>query len=255
MNHELKKLLLRQREEDTFHTSLENEFQFYRSIQQGDLTVLEGDMKIEPLEGMGTLSSDSLRNIKYHLIILIAMITRFCVEGGLDSETAYTMSDMYIRQVDQTLSQDKLSHIKKEVITQYTRTMHNLKKQKPASLPVIHAIEYIENHLTSPLTNTEIGKAISCNPDYLSRLFKKETGLTLNHYILEQKCHTACYMLENSSASCTSISAFLGFSSCSHFIIRFKRIKGMTPEEYRRSKIRNTLSSFALPPETLKEPI
>ena len=244
MKQELEELLLKQKEEDNFHTSLEKEFQFYRSIQQGELSVLEGDMKIEPLDGMGMLSNDPMRNMKYHLIILTAMITRFCVEGGLGSETAYTMSDMYIRKVDQAASSLELSNLKKEIITKYTRIMHNLKKEPPRSLPVIRAIDYIEKHLTYPLANKEIAQAVSCNPDYLSRLFKKETGAALNHYILEQKCRTACYMLENSTASCTEISAFLGFSSCSRFISRFKHIEGMTPDEYRRSKIRNTLSSF-----------
>lgn len=244
MKQELERLLLKQQEEEAFHISLENEFHFYRSIQQGDLTVLEGNMAIEPLEGMGTLSANPMRNMKYHLIILIAMITRFCVEGGLDSETAYTMSDMYIRQIDQTSSLEELSRIKKEAITQYTYAMHDLKKQQLFSLPVVQAADYIRRHLTSPLTNREIAAAVSCHPDYLSRLFKQETGSTLTQYVLEQKCRTARYMLENSSASCTSIGAFLGFSSCSHFISRFKSIEHMTPEEYRRSKVHHTLSSF-----------
>lgn len=244
MKHELEYLLFQQQQEESFHTSLEHEFHFYRSIQQGDLSVLEGNMQVEPLEGMGTLSTNPMRNMKYHLIVLIAMMTRFCVEGGLDSETAYTMSDMYIRQIDQATIQEELSKIKRTAITQYTNAMHDLKKQQPFSLPVVRAIDYIRRHLTTPLTNAEIAAAVSCHPDYLSRLFKKETGSTLSKYVLEQKCHTARYMLENSAASCTSISAFLGFSSCSHFISRFKSIEHMTPEEYRRSKANHTLSSF-----------
>lgn len=250
MQRELKKLLLQQQKEETFHTSLETEFHFYRSIQQGDFSVLEGHMLAEPLEGMGILSKDSMRNMKYHQIILIAMIARFCVEGGLNIETAYTMSDMYIRQTDTATTPVELSKIKKDVITAYTQTMHNLQRQKSTSLPVIQAMEYIETHLTAPLTNMEIGKAIGCNCDYLSRLFKQETGLTLRKYVLHQKCHTAKYMLENSSASCTDIAIFLGFSSCSHFISRFKQLEGITPKEYRHSKIRNTLSSFQILSDT-----
>ncbi len=244
MNRELKKLLIQQREKESYHIPLEKEFQFYRSIAQGDLSVLEGDMMIEPTEGMGILSLDSLRNMKYHLIILIAMITRFCIEGGLTSEEGYTMSDLYIRQIDQTQEPIKLARIKRNAITEFTRTMHNRNKQRPVSLPVIQAIDYIEQHLTSPLTVQNIANVVGCNADYLSRLFKKETGLTLSRFLLEQKCHSARYMLENSTATCTDIAAFLGFSSCSHFIERFKQVEGMTPETYRRSKVRNTITGF-----------
>lgn len=243
MNRELEKLLLQQQKEDYLHISPEHEFQFYRRVQQGDLSVLEGNMRIEPFEGMGVLSKHPIHNMKYHLIILIAMLTRFCVEGGLSMETAYTMSDMYIRQVDQSDDPERLSAIKRETITQFTRTMHQLKKQKPVSLPVARAMDYIDAHITSALTNQEIASYVSCHPDYLSRLFKKETGATLSRYVLIQKCHTACYMLENSSESCTDIGSFLGFSSCSHFIERFKLIKQMTPEEYRHWKAGNAFGS------------
>ncbi|MDE6568478.1 MAG: AraC family transcriptional regulator [Lachnospiraceae bacterium] len=244
MNHELNKLLLQQREEEHFHISLETEFQFYRCISQGDLSILDGEMMTDPTEGLGLLSLDPLRNKKYHLIILIAMITRFCIEGGLPQEEGYTMSDYYIRQVDQTMDSRSLSLLKQEVITEFTKTMHNLKRRRPASLPVIQAMDYIDQHLTTPLTVREIADAVSCHPDYLSRLFKKETGVSLSRFLLEQKCHCACYMLENSTATCTDIATFLGFSSCSHFIKRFRQIEGMTPEEYRHSKIRNAFNGY-----------
>ena len=246
MNKELERLLLQQQEDNYFHTSLENEYRFYRRVQQGDLSVLEGEMQIEPLEGFGRLSSNPVHNMKYHLIILIAMLTRFCAEGGLPVETAYTMSDMYIRQIDQSYEASQLSAIKREAITQFTKTMHDLKKKKPVSYPVAKAMDYIDAHITSPLDNSEIASAVSCNPDYLSRLFKKETGTPLNRYVLIQKCKTACYMLENSSESCTDIATVLGFSSCSHFISRFKSVINMTPEEYRHYKSRNGLGAVIL---------
>lgn len=244
MNHELKKLLMEQRENEAYHIPLEKEFHFYRRIAQGDLSVLEGDIMIEPTEGMGTLSFDPLRNIKYHLIILIAMVTRFCIEGGLSSEEGYTMSDLYIRQIDQTADPEVLTRIKRDAITDFTLTMHNLNKKHPTSLPVVQAIDYIDQHLTASLSVQEIADAVSCHADYLSRLFKKETGLSVSRFLLEQKCHSARYMLENSNATCTDIAAFLGFSSCSHFIQRFKQIEGITPEAYRQSKIRNTFTGF-----------
>ena len=65
MNQELNKLLLRQREEEHYHIPMEKEFHFYRSIAQGDLSILDGDMMVDPTEGMGVLSYHPLRNQKY----------------------------------------------------------------------------------------------------------------------------------------------------------------------------------------------
>lgn len=244
IHRELQELLLKQKQAEDFHIPIEKEFVYYRRIAHGDLSVLEEEMT-GPGEGQGVLSGDPLRNSRYHLIILTAMITRFCIEEGLNSETAYTMSDMFIRKLDQAQTEQALLKIHYDILSQFIHIM-NTEKKRRYSMPVTKAAEYIENHLTEALSNTEIAEAVSCTPDYLSRLFKKETGLTLSRYVLEQKCHTACYMLENGDHSCTEIGAFLGFSSASHFITRFREIYGISPGAYRKQQARNTIRHFGL---------
>ena len=242
MNTEFQKLLLKQKEENEYHIPLEKEFIYYRRIANGDTSILKEEMTGQT-EGLGKLSDDSIRNTRYHLIILTAMITRFCIEAGLNSETAYTMSDLLIRKLDRARSEKELLQIRYQILSQFIRTM-NLEKHKKYSLTVTKSMEYIENHLTQPLTNTQVASQVSCTPDYLSRLFKKETGYTLSDYILAQKCNTACYLLENGTSSCTEISTFLGFSSCSHFIARFRSLYKITPAQYRRRHVRNTINQF-----------
>ena len=236
MNNELKKLLHEQIEQSIFHLPLEDEYSFYRRIALGDFTILDSDLLNDPSEGMGILSRDNVRNSKYHLIILIAMITRFCIEAGLDSETGYTLSDLYIRKIDVTNDKSTLMQLKKDAITEYVKTMSDLQKNSITSFPVIKGINYIQRNITNPISADDVGKSLSCNPDYLSRLFKKETGRTLGQYILDAKCKTACYMLENSNESITDIAVFLGFSSSSHFIKRFKQCMNVSPAQYRKSQ-------------------
>lgn len=235
INRELKELLLKQKQEEQFHIPMEKEFIYYRRIAHGDLSILEEDMNASG-EGQGILSKDPIRNTRYHFIILTAMITRFCIEEGLSSETAYTMSDMLIRELDRAQTEKELLAVRYKILSQFIHTMHSERK-KLYSRTVTQAAGYIENHLTEPLTNTQIADAVSCTPDYLSRLFKKETGKTLSEYVLEEKCHTARYMLENGNHTCTEISSFLGFSSSSHFISRFRKVYGMTPMQYRKQNV------------------
>lgn len=242
MENELRKLLIEQQQNNDFHIPVRDEFLFYRRIQQGDQTVLLGDLDADVSDGMGILSLDSLRNIKYHLIILTSMIARFCIEGGLDIETAYTMSDYYIRKIDTAQNKAILSNLKKEIINNYTVTMSNLPQKPSYSRHVSLAIDYIERHITENISNKQIADSLSITADYLSRLFKKETAQTLTQYISYRKCICASYMLENSNASCTQIANFLGYASCSHFITHFKKHTGMTPETYRNSHDKQDLT-------------
>ena len=100
MNKLLSDMEFRNREYMITHLSYDREMEFYQSVKMGNI---EETMRLfKPLnsEGLGKLSDDPLRNLKYHLIITIAFITRYCIEGGLPMEEAYNLSDIYIQRVD-----------------------------------------------------------------------------------------------------------------------------------------------------------
>ena len=126
MNKELQKLLLAQQEEQSYHLPMEAEYSFYRRIANGDTELLKLYMNADTMEGMGKLSSSPLQNKKYHLVILTAMITRFCIEAGLDPEQAYTLSDMHIRKIDACLTPEQLNPRKGTVVKDFVLAMHEL---------------------------------------------------------------------------------------------------------------------------------
>ena len=76
------------REYSVSHLSYEREMAFFQSIKNGDIA--EARRLFQPLssEKLGKLSDDSLRNLKYHLIITVAFITRYCIEGGMECNRA-----------------------------------------------------------------------------------------------------------------------------------------------------------------------
>lgn len=244
MKELLKRLLYEHQKEDITHIPMSEEFDFYRSIAQGNENIITKHGDAKPTEHMGILSKNSLRNAKYHLIIMTAMITRFCIEGGLDAETAYTMSDYFINGIDTTTKEEDLSLQKQTIIKEYAHAMKSLNQKCPSSYHITRAMDYIQKNITRTILPKDVAAFIGISEDYLSRLFKKETGLTLSDYIMQKKCDVAKYMLVNSSASCSDISTFLGFSSSSHFIKRFKEKNGLTPTAFRNIKNTHPLSGI-----------
>ena len=74
----------------------------------------------------------------------------------------------------------------------------------------------------------------------LSRIFKKETGESIQKYSMHMRIERAENLLKYSEASLTEISEYLCFSSQSHFGKVFKVYKNMTPKQYRDYyKVRN----------------
>ena len=83
-------------EHEMKHRTPDVEYSFYNAVKSGDMeAVIKNCEKDEfiNLEGTGTLSKNSLTNIKYHFVVTTAMLTRYCIDGGLEPEQAYRLSD------------------------------------------------------------------------------------------------------------------------------------------------------------------
>ncbi|MDD2428320.1 MAG: AraC family transcriptional regulator [Eubacteriales bacterium] len=101
------------------------------------------------------------------------------------------------------------------------------------SFAVRGAITYIEHNLMEKLTASTIAEHAGVHRDYLSTLFKKETGIAMMVYIQKRRAEEACHFLRFSSYSITEIAGLCQFSSQSRFTDIFKRHIGMTPAQYR----------------------
>lgn len=233
INTKLTKTLLNQRENDTIHSPYGKELAFYSAVQSGDWKKVLLSMSALNSQGMGQLSSHPIRNLQYHLIVSIALITRFCIEGGLDQETAYSLSDLFIQKADKCTNEKEITELHQTMIFEYTQKMSMLSKNIAMSKPIVLCLDYISKNFDNMITLEEIAKYVGLNQTYLSTLFKKEMGITIIQYIQQEKVKAAMNMLKYSDYSYADIGNYLAFSSQSYFISVFRKYTGFTPKQYR----------------------
>ena len=217
------------------HAPLLPEKDFYNSIRLGDVSKVRQLCK-EPLhqkEGLGLLSDDAVQNMKYHFVISTAMIARICIEGGMQLSESYRMSDYYIQQCDILTSINEISDLHDEMSMAYAKRMRTLAKENVMSRHVVKCIDYILEHLDKRITMETLCELTGLSEGYLSRLFKKETGVSVSEYILAKKIETACNMLRHSDYPIMWISNALAFPSQSYFTRVFAKECGVTPARYR----------------------
>ena len=229
-------MLFLQREYQKPHPAYEKELAFYNLVKEGNLEALrteEPNFSTIDHDERGVLSEDPRRNLLYHIIVSITMITRFCIEGGLESETAYSLSDLYIHKADQTPTYDALKLLHKEMVYDFAIRMQHLKKKKAYSKSIVLCLDYIYEHLHQAITVDLLADVVHLNKTYLSKRFKKEVGLSIGAYIQNQRIEAAKNMLLYSEYTSSDIAHFLAFNSHSHFISVFKKHTNMTPKAYR----------------------
>lgn len=227
---------LKMSEEDNPHRPMEVEYSFYNAVSSGDMdyvreNIKEGDFK-NP-EGMGILSRNALTNLKYHFVVTVAMITRHCVEAGMELEQAYRLSDFYILKMDSMTTIEDIAALHDNMVLDFTGKMLLIKKQPIISKSITMCIEYVYNHIHDRITIEDLAAYTDLSPSYLSRLFKKELGISVSDYIREKKIDKAQNLLKYSDFTPVEIANYLSFSSQSHFIQTFEKMVGMTPKKYR----------------------
>jgi AraC-like DNA-binding protein len=119
------------------------------------------------------------------------------------------------------------------MILEYTQKVERIRLGKRPGKLVIDVANYIQHHLSEPITAEEIAKELYLSRPYLSRKFIEETGESLTDFILKEKTEEAKRLLRYSDKTLTAISNYLGFSSQSHFSRVFKKYTQRTPGEYR----------------------
>ena len=180
------------------------------------------------------LSKGTLKQRKNELVALVTLATRWAVEGGLDVETAYDLSDAYILATDQTDNYETIITLIKEAPVHFASLVREKnRRENKLSKPVIQCIEYIEIHLHQQIAFSQLVEHVQKNPTYLSTLFKKETGLTVSLYIRKRKLEEAKVLLTDTSMTISQISYSLAFDTQSYFSAVFKDSFGETPGQYR----------------------
>lgn len=185
------------------------------------------------------MADSQLRQQKNIFIVNVTLASRRAIQGGMDIEDALSLSDSYIQKCELLNDVTSLTNLQYRMILDFTEHVERVRLGKHPSKLTIDVSNYIQHHLSEPITTEDIAKHLFLSRSRLSVKFKKEAGITLNDYVLTEKVEEAKRLLHYSRKSLLSISLFLGFSSQSHFSRVFKKYAGVTPNEYREANFKS----------------
>ena len=224
-------------EDSSVHRDTSEELSFFHNVFSGNMEAIHkncDEHRFMDSSGVGVLSSNPLTNIKYHMVVTAAIITRGCIQNGLESERAFRMSDYYIRRLDNATTLEKVEEIHNSMVLDFTGKMRLIKHKRGISRPVTKCLDYIYSHIYDRLTLNDLAEYTNVSASYLSRQFNKEIGIPISDYIRERKIEISEELLRDTDESILDIACRLSFASQSHFIQAFKTTVGITPKKYRQ---------------------
>ncbi|GGH52293.1 AraC family transcriptional regulator [Paenibacillus silvae] len=97
-------------------------------------------------------------------------------------------------------------------------------------------LDYIDAHLTEPFSLQCLSDQLFTNSSYISRQFKKHTGLTIRNYLLSRRIELAKVCLSD-GMSITETCYQSGFGDYANFIRSFTKRVGISPGKFARNPI------------------
>ena len=201
------------------------------NIQQVGNTFLEMQKSGEQ-SGAGSLY---VNNPQASIAILRTLIRKAAEKSGLSPIIIDEITGRNAQTSATCKNNAELLKYTKEMILELTQAVHNHLTSTDKYSPIIsEVIEYVEFNLSKEILLSDLAGENNVSESYLSKKFKKETGITFGNYITKKRCKKAALMLKETALQIQEISAYVGYPDNNYFIKVFKKIYNMTPSEYRK---------------------
>lgn len=167
-------------------------------------------------------------NINFALKVYNLFMSYYTNHNNLEKE------DVYIYSLDQLTK--KFNNFSEMLSAAYSSicedsTLESLSASYNNNF--IHVLKYIHKHYTEDITIKDVSDALHLNANYISQLFKKETGLTYTTYVTQLRIKKTKLLLTQSTLSLSEICAQVGYHDYFYFLKTFKKYEGISPTKYK----------------------
>ena len=138
-----------------------------------------------------------------------------------------------IQRINRARSASESTQILIDMLLNLTHAVAESKALNKYSVLVKNLVIYIDSDFSQEISLAKIAQKSHISKEHLSRLFKKETGVTITEYIATARCKKAAELLKTTALSIAEISELVGYSDNNYFVKVFKKYMGVTPSMYR----------------------
>ena len=183
--------------------------------------------------GAGSLYTN---NPQASIAILRTLIRKAAEKSGLSVLVIDEITGHYAQLSSSGRNSSEQFQYTKEMILDLTKAVHNHITETGKYSPVIsQIIEFTELNLSGELSLSALAEENGVSESWLSKRFKKETGITFGNFIAKKRCEKAALMLVETDLQIQEISAYVGYPDNNYFIKVFKKLYNVTPSKYRKS--------------------
>ena len=237
----IEKYRYQKKEYDQIRFGEKQEQDMYEMVATGNterLNTREAEAPDLYLDMIGDFALRNRKKIEYMVVITITLARRAAVEGGMDYLLSCDLSDIYLKELENCKDTDEMLDVLNLAVRDYTIRVKEIREKESRNQYVEYCKTWINRTITQPFDREKLANELGLEANYMSTMFRKETGMTLSQYRLNTRLHASANMLQYSDCKIADIAERFEFGSASNYGKYFKKKYGMTPKEYRKKNRR-----------------
>ncbi|MFS0723407.1 response regulator transcription factor [Paenibacillus sp. 1P07SE] len=199
-------------------------------VMQPDLLI--SDIRMAEMDGLEMIKRIRESHRQLHLIILSGYAEFEYAKHAL----RYGVADYLLKPIDRVeLKQvlDKFRHAREPDASALIGEAQEEGRQDRQLIRRVKTM--IEERLDQEISLQLLADQVHLNHQYLSVLFKSETGQNFSAYVTSRRISKAKELLTGTNLKIYEVAQLSGYMSAKHFMSVFKNAEGITPTEYRES--------------------
>lgn len=223
---------IRSEDEDIYRHSYQEERRILDAVKEGNVEEavrLSKDMD----SNIGRLGKSELEHWKNLSIVAATLCARAAIEGGVMPAAAYRLSGFYINKCTACEDVAQILIYRNHAVEELAKRVREQKEKRHTSSYTEQCKDYVYRHYREKVYLDDIADTLGISSSYLSRLFRRETGISLQDFVNDVRVEKAANLLIYSEETLPGIAEYVNFPSQSYFGKIFKQKTGMTPKQYR----------------------
>lgn len=181
----------------------------------------------------GVISIETIKMVYYRLI---SVILKEIYNAGI-TPSYLRLEEMEMFTAIKNLN--SIEQIRDRLLSFLEKALEGIANtQKIKNSAIEKAIGFITENFKSEITLTDISNYVHVTPNYLSALFKAETGYNVLEYITNLRIEKVKFLMRDKSLKTYEIGEMVGYKDPKYFCRVFKKILGQSPLQYRKMLIK-----------------
>lgn len=180
--------------------------------------------------GSHELSETKIKRVLISFFNILIQISR---DNKIDIIKCFPKGFDPYESVDTLSTLKQWKNLLEDIVKQYIETVELLNNSSFSKV-TRNAIEYVETHFSESISLSGAADYLKISPNYLSKIFKDETGENFVPFVNRIRVEAAADLLTDTDKMIYEITSEVGFKDYKYFASQFRKYKGISPREFRK---------------------